>query len=137
MLSYQACRRVDFRVGNGFQPPSVRSQNKRAFKRQLRVVLKVAALGIVCRIEPVSLLANPGPDDHMIKSLRRRLPTLDRVSRVGVNQRERTIDMHVVQDRRQQQRLVLAIAEAAGEGSRRWIWLMRVRSQLDSQIADF
>src|SRR5439155_13195887 len=50
--------------------------------------------------------------------------------------RDRAIDMHVVQDRIQEQRLVLAVAEAPGESSGWWIWLMRVRSQLDSQIAD-
>src|SRR5204862_170323 len=72
--------------------------------------------------------------DAVVEGERRRLPVLHDASAVHVDERRVGLDVHAAQDRREQERLVLAVAVAAREDGGRLGGLVGARPDLHAGV---
>lgn len=106
------------------------------FERQRRAIGQCVGFGIARGIDPHDLVAEVRAHDHVVEHSRARLPAGERPAGLGVDEHGLGADARFGQQRRQQQRLVLAVAEAARDDGFGRVGLVRILAHVQRGVAD-
>ena len=108
-------RHIDLRLDDGLQRCALRSHRQAplVLRRQHGMGIAVAGAG---PIQPVGLVLDLHPHDHMVEDRQRRRQLVDPVPAAQVHQHRLGVEVEVLQQRQQKRGLGLAIAEPPGPG---------------------